>query len=87
MTAGWKNIGCISGKTACSSKKTTTRLTTGLFIQKTSTEFAGEGRRYGNNCNVKLTARLRLKPSSNAKTHEGTNTAWPRPTTAPNEVR
>jgi len=25
---------------------------------------------------VKVTARLRLKPSSNAKTHEGTITAW-----------
>jgi hypothetical protein len=30
---------------------------------------------YCNSRNVKVTARLRLKPSSNAKTHEGTNTA------------
>ena len=44
-------------------------------------------RGYCSSCNVKVTARLRLKPSSNAKTHQGTNTAWPRPTTAQNEVR
>jgi hypothetical protein len=31
---------------------------------------------YYNSCNVNVTARLRLKPSSNAKTHEGTITAW-----------
>src|SRR5262249_14687335 len=38
---------------------------------------------YCNCCNVKVTARLRLKPSSNAKTHEGTNTAWPLPQALP----
>jgi len=31
---------------------------------------------YGSNCNVKLTALHRLKPSSNAKSHEGSITAW-----------
>src|SRR5205085_10313518 len=31
---------------------------------------------YCNSRNVKVTARLRLKPSSNANTHEGTITAW-----------
>ena len=30
---------------------------------------------YCSSCSMKVTARLRLKPSSNAKTHEGTNTA------------
>src|SRR6516164_11105024 len=36
----------------------------------------GEAAAYGSNCNVKLTALHRLKPSSNAKSHEGSITAW-----------
>ena len=36
----------------------------------------GEADAYGSNCNVKLTALHRLKPSSNAKSHEGSITAW-----------
>jgi hypothetical protein len=36
----------------------------------------GEIDAYGSNCNVKLTAIHRLKPSSNAKSHEGSITAW-----------
>ena len=36
----------------------------------------GEADDYGSNCNVKLTALHRLKPSSNAKSHEGSITAW-----------
>ena len=35
----------------------------------------GEADAYGSNCNVKLTALHRLKPSSNAKSHEGSTTA------------
>jgi hypothetical protein len=31
---------------------------------------------YCNSRNMNVTERLRLKPSSNAKTHEGTITAW-----------
>ncbi len=45
---------------------------------------------YGSNCNVKLTAVHRLKPSSKAKSHEGSITAWLRsslPTSAQNEAR
>ena len=47
---------------------------------------------YGSNCNVKLTALHRVKPSSNAKSHEGSITAWLRSslqalTCAQNEAR
>jgi hypothetical protein len=35
----------------------------------------GEADAYGSNCNVKLTALHRLKPSSNAKSHEGSITS------------
>ena len=53
----------------------------------------GEVDAYGSNCKVKLTARHRLKPSSNAKSHEGSITAWLRssgrggPRSAQNEAR
>ena len=53
----------------------------------------GEVDAYGSNCNVTLTARHRLKPSSNAKSHEGSITAWLRssrrggPTFAQDAVR
>ena len=35
----------------------------------------GEADAYGSNCSVKLTALHRLKPSSNAKSHEGSITS------------
>jgi hypothetical protein len=48
---------------------------------------------YGSNCNVKLTAAHRLKPSSSAKSHVGSITSvlslqsMRLPTSAQNEVR
>jgi hypothetical protein len=74
-------IGPLPGAADCGEH----RQTTGAAVRVTTF--------YGSNCNVKLTATHRLKPSSSAKSHVGSITSVVSlqskgpPTSAQNEVR